>query len=36
MQRALPAYFLLQDWVAGRLEALPTVMGWEIGADAAP
>lgn len=32
----LPVYFLVQDWVAGRLGALPAVMGWEIGAGAAP
>lgn len=36
MQRVLPAYFPAQDWVAGRIGALPAVVGWEMGADAAP
>lgn len=35
MQRVLPAYFPAQDWVAGRTGALPAVVGWEMGADAA-
>lgn len=34
--RVLPAYFLAQDSVAGRLGPLPAVMGWEMGANAVP